>query len=70
MWLSYLKTLNKAMPEAHEGDGVYIDRPHQKRGGVQKGNIQTIKPVVVMGVVVKNNIINEKMCFFLHQELL
>lgn len=29
--------------EARDGDGVYIDRPHQKRGVVQKGIIQTLK---------------------------
>ena len=28
---------------AKEGDGVYINRPHQKKGGVQKDMIQTIK---------------------------
>lgn len=28
---------------AEDGDGVYINRPHQKRGVVQKGMIQTIK---------------------------
>lgn len=28
---------------AEEGDGVYTNRPHQKRGVVQKGMIQTIK---------------------------
>ena len=28
---------------AEVGDGVYLDRPHQKRGVVQKGMIQTIK---------------------------
>lgn len=28
---------------AKEGDGVYINRPHQKRGVVQKGMIQTLK---------------------------
>jgi len=33
----------KGYTEAYEGDGVYIDRPHQKRGVVQKGMIQTIK---------------------------
>ena len=27
----------------NEGDGVYIDRPHQKRGVVQSGMIQTLK---------------------------
>lgn len=44
---------------AHEGDGVYIDRPHQKRGVVQKGMIQTIKTSGDdVGVVVKNNIKN------------
>lgn len=29
--------------EAYEGDGVYINRPHQKRGTVQNGMIQTLK---------------------------
>ncbi len=29
--------------KAYEGDGVYINRPHQKRGCVQKDMIQTIK---------------------------
>ena len=29
--------------EAQDGDGVYINRPHQKRGVVQKGMIQTLK---------------------------
>ena len=29
--------------EAYEGDGVYINRPHQKRGVVQHGMIQTLK---------------------------
>lgn len=33
----------KGYAEAHEGDGVYLDRPHQKRGVVQKGMIQTLK---------------------------
>jgi len=28
---------------AHDGDGVYIDRPEQKRGVVQEGMIQTLK---------------------------
>ncbi|MDY0141673.1 MAG: DNA (cytosine-5-)-methyltransferase [Bacteroidales bacterium] len=28
---------------AEDGDGIYINRPHQKRGVVQKGKIQTIK---------------------------
>lgn len=33
----------KGFKEAYEGDGVYINRPHQKRGVVQNGMIQTIK---------------------------
>ena len=33
----------KGYKEATDGDGVYINRPHQKRGCVQKGVIQTIK---------------------------
>lgn len=45
----------KGYVEAYEGDGIYIDRPHQKRGVVQKDMIQTIKcncndvDVVVLG---------------------
>lgn len=45
----------KGYTETQEGDGVYIDRPYQKRGVVQKGMIQTIKcsgnalEVVVLG---------------------
>jgi DNA (cytosine-5)-methyltransferase 1 len=33
----------KGYAEAHDGDGVYINRPHQKRGVVQDQMIQTIK---------------------------
>lgn len=33
----------KGYAEAHDGDGVYLDRPHQKRGVVQKGMVQTLK---------------------------
>ena len=33
----------KGYVEAYEGDGIYINRPHQKRGVVQKNMIQTIK---------------------------
>lgn len=33
----------KGYAEAYEGDGVYINRPHQKRGTVQNGMIQTLK---------------------------
>ena len=44
----------KGYCEAYEGDGVYINRPHQKRGVVQEQMIQTIKTSVDdLGVVVK-----------------
>ena len=33
----------KGYAEAYPGDGVYINRPHQKRGVVQKDMIQTLK---------------------------
>ena len=33
----------KGYAEAYEGDGVYINRSHQKRGCVQNGMIQTLK---------------------------
>ena len=40
---------------AQDGDGVYINRPHQKRGVVQNGMIQTIKTSADdIGVVVKD----------------
>lgn len=45
----------KGYAVAHIGDGVYINRPHQKRGCVQKGMIQTIKTSCAdIGVVVFN----------------
>lgn len=37
------ETAKKGYAVAEEGDGVYLNRPHQKRGVVQKGMIQTIK---------------------------
>lgn len=37
------KQLKKGYAEAYEGDGVYINRSHQKRGCVQNGMIQTLK---------------------------
>ena len=46
----------KGYAEAQDGDGVYINRPHQKRGVVQKGMIQTIKTSPDVGVVVKDKI--------------
>ena len=42
----------KGYAEAEEGDGVYINRPSKKRGCVQKGMIQTLKPSQDVGVVV------------------
>ena len=45
----------KGYAEATDGDGVYINRPHQKRGVVQKDMIQTIKTSPDVGVVVKGN---------------
>ena len=47
----------KGYAEAQDGDGVYINRPHQKRGVVQKGMIQTIKTSPDIGEVVKDEII-------------
>ena len=43
----------KGYAEANQGDGVYINRPHQKRGVVQKEMIQTIntRPHNEIGVV-------------------
>ena len=41
---------------ASDGDGVYLNRPHQKRGVVQKGMIQTLKTSGEdVGVVVAGN---------------
>ena len=45
----------KGYTEAQDGDGVYINRPHQKRGVVQKGMIQTIKTSLDIGVVVDDS---------------
>ncbi len=51
----------KGYAEVHDGDGVYINRPHQKRGVVQDGMIQTIKTsgddvgVVVKDFIKENN---------------
>lgn len=52
--LKIKESTKKGYAEAHEGDGVYINRPHQKRGCVQKGLIQTLKTSPNdVGVVVK-----------------
>lgn len=46
----------KGYKEAYLGDGIYINRPHQKRGCVQKGKIQTIKRTVNdLGVIVERD---------------
>lgn len=44
----------KGFTEAYEGDGVYINRPHQKRGVVQDGMIQTLKTSCADVGVVEN----------------
>lgn len=47
---------SKGYAEANEGDGIYVNRPHQKRGVVQKGMIQTLKTQCDdVAVVVKAN---------------
>ena len=52
---------------AKEGDGVYINRPHQKRGVVQKDKIQTLKTSCDDLGVVTNNLrirkLTPKECF-------
>lgn len=46
---------------AKKGDGVYINRPHQKRGVVQRDKIQTLKTNCDdIGVVVGDNNIDNK----------
>jgi DNA (cytosine-5)-methyltransferase 1 len=52
-WVAIPEDNQKGYAEAYEGDGVYIDRPHQKRGTVQKGMIQTLSttPHTDVGVV-------------------
>lgn len=46
----------KGYKEAYVGDGIYTNRPHQKRGCVQKGKIQTIKRTVNdLGVIVEKD---------------
>lgn len=54
-FLKIKEETKKGYAEAYEGDGVYINRPHQKRGVVQHGMIQTIKCSPDVGVVVKDN---------------
>lgn len=46
---------NEYKGQGHDGNGVYINRPHQKRGVVQKEMIQTLKTSCAdVGVVVIN----------------
>lgn len=53
----------KGYKEAYEGDGVYINRPHQKRGCVQHEMIQTIKTTPNdVGVVVNEPVVCEERC--------
>lgn len=54
--LKIKEATKKGYAIANDGDGVYINRPHQKRGVVQKGMIQTIKTSLDIGVVVKDEI--------------
>ena len=44
----------KGYAVAEAGDGIYINRPHQKRGTVQKSMVPTIKASPDIGVVVSN----------------
>lgn len=53
-FLKIKEETKKGYAEAYEGDGVYINRPHQKRGVVQHGMIQTIKCSPDVGVVVRD----------------
>ena len=54
-YFSVPEKTKKGYKEAYEGDGIYIDRPHQKRGCVQKGMIPTLKTSGDdLGVVVKD----------------
>ena len=54
--LKIKEATKKGYSEAQDVDGVYINRPEQKRGVVQKGMIQTIKTSPDIGVVVKDEI--------------
>lgn len=54
-FLKIKENTKKGYSKAYEGDGVYINRPHQKRGCVQHEKIQTLKTQPDVGVVVKKN---------------
>lgn len=51
-FLKIPEATKKGYAIAKDGDGVYINRPHQKRGVVQKDKIQTLKTMPDVGVVV------------------
>lgn len=54
---------NRGYKEAYDGDGVYINRPHQKRGVVQHGMIQTLKMSCSdVGVVLEEPILKANGC--------
>ena len=55
-WVYLPEATEQGYAKAYEGDGVYINRPHQKRGVVQKEMIQTIntRPTNELGVVTNN----------------
>lgn len=65
--LKILEATKKGYAIAKEGDGVYINRPHQKRGVVQKDKIQTLKTSCDDLGVVTNNLrirkLTPKECF-------
>lgn len=51
----------KGYAEAYDGDGIYINRPWQKRGVVQREGIQTIKANCNdIGVVVMQKVLLER----------
>lgn len=58
-YLQIREKTKKGYTEAQDGDGIYINRPHQKRGVVQKEMIQTLKTSPDVGVVVKDKLGNK-----------
>ena len=51
-FLIVAEATTKGYAIAEFGDGVYVNRPYQKRGVVQKGKIQTLKTSLDVGVVI------------------
>lgn len=66
-YISVPEATKKGYAIATDGDGIYINRPHQKRGVVQKDKIQTIKTscddigVVTKGLRIRK--LTPKECF-------